>query len=342
VTNERQGVLWRDGRFSATASGLYIKGNPSLGEWSSALRSVSRAKSGVQWAIGDLMLFADGKGWSAEGVEEVLDATGLKRGTLQNIKSVAKSFPLNRRRNLPWSHHAVVASLSDEAANALLTQAEAEKWGWDELNAHAREQRHEQRRLSQAWPEGRFGIILADCPWKHEDGALPPSRATANHYEEMDTKDLAALGEQVKKIAAPDCVMYFWTTTAKLWSGEAVEVADHWGFKHRSEHVWVKDRLGLGYWVRNRHEHLGIFVRGNPVPPAEDRRPDSVIEGAVREHSRKPDCVYSMLEHCYPEVPKVELFARYAREGWAAWGNELLPEGPVRAVRVRGGEEAVV
>src|SRR5262249_32711497 len=87
--------------------------------------------------------------------------------------------------------------------------------------------------------------------------------------------------------------------------------------------AWVKDKTGLGYWVRNQHELLLIATRGNIPSPAPSRRPASVINAPRREHSRKPDEAYALIERMYPELPKIELFARQARPGWAAWGNEV-------------------
>jgi N6-adenosine-specific RNA methylase IME4 len=95
-----------------------------------------------------------------------------------------------------------------------------------------------------------------------------------------------------------------------------------WGFEYKSNYVWTKDKIGNGYWNRNQHEHLLIARRGNfPVPKPADR-PSSWIQAPRREHSRKPDEVYSFIERAYPELPKIELFARNSRAGWDSWGNQ--------------------
>ena len=85
------------------------------------------------------------------------------------------------------------------------------------------------------------------------------------------------------------------------------------------------DKKALGYWVRNQHEHLIIAKRGNMVTPQESNRPPSVIHAPRREHSRKPDEAYALIERMYPDLPRIELFARHARAGWSAWGNEAPP-----------------
>jgi N6-adenosine-specific RNA methylase IME4 len=98
---------------------------------------------------------------------------------------------------------------------------------------------------------------------------------------------------------------------------------DAWGFTYRTNIVWVKDAIGLGYWVRNQHELLLIGARGEMRAPAVGARRSSVIKSPRREHSRKPDEAYALIEQMYPELPKIELFARHARPGWAAWGNDV-------------------
>ena len=85
--------------------------------------------------------------------------------------------------------------------------------------------------------------------------------------------------------------------------------------------VWVKDRIGMGYWFRGRHELLLVAKRGAVSPPEESLRPDSVIEAPRGEHSAKPEAVYEVLEALYPDSTKIELFARTARPGWTPWGT---------------------
>jgi N6-adenosine-specific RNA methylase IME4 len=135
----------------------------------------------------------------------------------------------------------------------------------------------------------------------------------------MELADICAL--PVANIAIPDAVLFLWTTVPHLQ--EAFRVLAAWGFEYRSNIVWVKDKIGLGYWVRNQHELLLIGARGNMRSPAEEARPPSVIYAPRREHSRKPDEAYELIERMYPTLPKIELFARVeSRPGWSAWGNE--------------------
>jgi N6-adenosine-specific RNA methylase IME4 len=111
-----------------------------------------------------------------------------------------------------------------------------------------------------------------------------------------------------------------WSTVPHL--PQAIEVMEEWGFTYVSLFGWIKNKAGTGYWVRNRLELLLIGKRGNIPCPAPGCQFDSVIEAPVREHSRKPDVAYEMIEAMFPTLPKIELFARAARDGFDCWGNE--------------------
>jgi N6-adenosine-specific RNA methylase IME4 len=97
-----------------------------------------------------------------------------------------------------------------------------------------------------------------------------------------------------------------------------------WGFTYKTGLVWVKDKIGMGYWARMRHELLLIAVRGEMPTPHESARPDSVIDAPRGEHSAKPPRVYDIIDAMYPELTKIELFSRAPapREKWSAHGNQ--------------------
>jgi ParB/RepB/Spo0J family partition protein len=170
----------------------------------------------------------------------------------------------------------------------------------------------------------KYPVIYADPPWRFETHSEETGRdrAADNHYPPMTTADICAL--PVADLATPDAVLFLWATAPML--PQALEVMDAWGFSYRSQMVWVKDKIGMGYYVRNRHELLLIAGRGNLPIPAEDARPDSVIEAPRTQHSAKPMEVYGIIDRMYPELPKIELFARVAYEGWDTWGNQAIQE----------------
>jgi N6-adenosine-specific RNA methylase IME4/ParB-like chromosome segregation protein Spo0J len=170
----------------------------------------------------------------------------------------------------------------------------------------------------------RYSVILADPPWGYrlyneESGS---SRAAAEHYPTMPLDEICAL--PVSDLATDAAVLFLWTTAPHLQ--ESFDVLAAWGFEYKTTVVWVKDKIGLGYFVRNQHELLLVATRGDMPSPSPANRPASVISAPRREHSRKPDEAYALIEQMYPELPKIELFARQTRPGWQAWGNEVPAE----------------
>lgn len=166
-------------------------------------------------------------------------------------------------------------------------------------------------------PPGKYSVLYADPPWRYEY-AETDSRAIENQYPTMDLNGICAM--PVEQLAAEDCVLFLWTTSPKL--EESFQVIKAWGFEYRTCAVWVKDKIGMGYYFRQRHEMLLVAKRGNlPVPEPKDRF-DSVIEAPRTQHSAKPDVVYDMIERMYPAAERCELFARGLRDGWASWGNQ--------------------
>ena len=164
---------------------------------------------------------------------------------------------------------------------------------------------------------GRFPVLYVDPPWRYEH-VETESRAIENQYPTMPLEEICAL--PVGEIATPDAVLFMWATSPKL--AEAIKVIDAWGFTYRTCMVWVKDKIGMGYYVRQQHELLLIATRGSPPVPIESARPPSVIEAPRKKHSSKPAIFYDLIWQMYPELKRVELFARVEHEGWAAWGNE--------------------
>lgn len=177
-------------------------------------------------------------------------------------------------------------------------------------------------------PDGPFDVIVADPPWRFETrsdkgrGRCPDGAVGRFHYETMDLAAIEAL--PVGSIAAKSAVLLLWATAPMM--PQALEVLAAWGFSYRSQLVWVKQRIGTGYWARNRHELVLIAARGKFPAPAPAARPGSVIEGQQREHSRKPEALFEFAERAWPDARKAELFARgAARPGWTAWGLEAEP-----------------
>lgn len=162
-----------------------------------------------------------------------------------------------------------------------------------------------------------YPLILADPPWRFASNSQEkPGRNAMRHYPCMRDHEIAA----IKVPAATPSMLFMWTTAPML--ARSLPVMEAWGFRYVSQLVWIKSRIATGFWVRNRHEILLIGKRGAFPCPKPAPFADSVIAAPTREHSRKPDEIHEAIEAAWPDLPKLEMFARETRPGWTAWGNE--------------------
>jgi N6-adenosine-specific RNA methylase IME4 len=172
---------------------------------------------------------------------------------------------------------------------------------------------------------GKHAVIYADPPWCYEHPPIGAStRSIENHYPTMTLEQICSI--PVAEIASDDAVLFLWATNPKLY--ECMKVLDAWDFEYRTNMVWTKDVIGMGYYAREQHELLLIAKRGNLPPPATETRPSSIIRAPRLEHSQKPSSCYDMIDTLYPGIRKIELFRRGAleRKHWSTWGNEAAPE----------------
>ena len=213
----------------------------------------------------------------------------------------------------------IVGQATDEGVP--LTRKALTDIGARKRREEAREKRDAKLSTQETlFPAGQlYTVLLADPPWRY-DFSETQNREIENHYGTMELEDIKAL--DVSSLAYSDSVLYLWATPPKLC--EALEVMDAWGFEYKTNAVWVKlGNIGTGYWWRGQHELLLVGTRGNFSPPVAEKRVSSVIEASRRRHSEKPAIVYELLEDFYPDMAKIELFARKQREGWAVMGNEI-------------------
>lgn len=164
-------------------------------------------------------------------------------------------------------------------------------------------------------PSGLFNVIYADPPWQYDVNFLAAS--PDSHYQTMPTNEISALKLPVNE----DSVLFLWATNPLL--EDALRVMKAWGFTYKTNIVWVKDKFGLGFYVRGQHELLLIGIKGKMSPPEECRRVSSVLVAPSNGHSVKPQEAYELIERMYPNSQFLELFARQNRVGWQSWGNEI-------------------
>lgn len=173
----------------------------------------------------------------------------------------------------------------------------------------------------------KFGTILADPPWRFQNstGKVAPEHRRLSRYSTMTLSDICNL--PVPQIAASSSHLYMWVPNALLPDG--LRVMQSWGFTYKSNIVWHKirkdggsDGRGVGFYFRNVTELLLFGVRGKNVRTLKRGRTQvNLLATRKREHSRKPDEQYEVIEAC-SWGPYIELFARGARAGWTAWGNQ--------------------
>ncbi len=175
---------------------------------------------------------------------------------------------------------------------------------------------------------GHYGTILADPPWRftNRTGKMAPEHKRLSRYGTMTTREIMEL--PVAQLALPKSHLYLWVPNALILEG--LEVMRRWGFTYKTNLVWYKvrkdggpDGRGVGFYFRNVTELILFGIRGTGNRTlAAGRRQVNIISTRKREHSRKPDELYSIIESC-SRGPYLELFARHPKVGWTQWGNEI-------------------
>ncbi len=189
--------------------------------------------------------------------------------------------------------------------------------------------------------EGRYSTILADPPWQFQNrtGKVAPEHRRLLRYPTMELQEIMDL--PIGRLAAARSHLYLWVPNALLMEG--LQVMKAWGFTYKSNIVWFKirkdggpDGRGVGFYFRNVTELVLFGVRGSMRTLKPGRTQVNTLATRKREHSRKPDEIYGIIEACSPG-PYVELFARFLRPGWAQWGNENVEQNSIENVAHRKG-----
>ena len=182
----------------------------------------------------------------------------------------------------------------------------------------------------------KFSTILADPPWQFQNrtGKMAPEHKRLSRYSTMTFQEIQEL--PVSVAVKERAHLYLWIPNALL--AEGLEVMKAWGFTYKTNIIWYKvrkdggpDRRGVGFYFRNVTEMILVGIRGkNARTLKPGRTQPNIIISRKREHSRKPDEQYDIIESC-SWGPYLELFARGTRVGWSSWGNqaeEYAPDWP--------------
>lgn len=173
----------------------------------------------------------------------------------------------------------------------------------------------------------KFATILADPPWQFQNrtGKMAPEHKRLSRYTTLSLDEIKSI--PVKDIATDSANLYLWVPNALLKEG--LEVMDAWGFTYKTNLIWYKirkdggpDRRGVGFYFRNVTEIILFGTRGKNARTLDPgRSQENMIVKQKREHSRKPDEQYELIEAC-SKGPFLEMFARGSRPGWECWGNQ--------------------
>lgn len=187
--------------------------------------------------------------------------------------------------------------------------------------------------LLQATGKHKFATVLADPPWQFQNrtGKMAPEHKRLSRYPTMSLREIKDL--PVRAISEDTAHLYLWVPNALL--AEGIQVLESWGFTYKTNLIWYKvrkdggpDRRGVGFYFRNVTEMILFGVRGkNSRTLQPGRSQENIIISQKREHSRKPDEQYKLIEEC-SRGPWIELFARGPRQGWFVWGNQSEAYAP--------------
>jgi N6-adenosine-specific RNA methylase IME4 len=166
---------------------------------------------------------------------------------------------------------------------------------------------------------GPYDVIVCDPPWPYGTQYNAEGRRAANPYPEMSLEEIGADGDrEIAAKAAPDCILWLWTT--HKFMRHSFPLLDRWGFADKQIVTWEKQKIGLGSWLRSKSEFCIMAMRGSPTVHLTNQ--STMIHGPAREHSRKPDEFYDMVESLCLGVRRYDRFTREPRPAWDGGGNQ--------------------
>ncbi len=307
--------------------GLDLPDDLSRPDWKAIGKTLHEVDTGLMWWLGDWLRFGQVREWG-EKYDEAVEL-GFQYQKAADAVWVAGKFQFScRHEKLSWSHHWEVARLPPNDADRFLDQAEAHGWSTKDLRRQVSDFKRGVTRKQQQFEAEQLGlanVIYADPPWQYSNSGFLGS--AEEHYPTMPTDDICAM--TIGDAVAEDAALFLWVTNPLLDDGKRVMAA--WGFDYKTNFAWVKEEAlygKLGFYNYSRHELMLLGIRGSFLPEVENELPQSVIEAATTDHSRKPPCVYELIEQMYPSSIKtsLEIFCRGAgRAGWMRpFGNEVV------------------
>jgi len=159
-----------------------------------------------------------------------------------------------------------------------------------------------------------YDVLVVDPPWEYNRTYDPDNSRIANPYPSMSLEDI----NNIKLPSSKNSILWLWATQAYLY--EAKDILKNWGYEYKATLVWNKDNMGMGNWLRMQCEFCLLGIKGNPTYHNTKYR--DIITEKGREHSRKPDLFYNMVNDTCIGT-KLDYFSREHRDGWYSYGNEI-------------------
>lgn len=176
--------------------------------------------------------------------------------------------------------------------------------------------------------KGQYDLIYADPPWKQSKGGKKSVRENSSgkslDYPTMSLEDIKEHLRLATNATGENSILFLWTIDKYLF--EAQEIAESLGYKLHARMIWDKvTGIPAAFTVRYGHEYLLYMYRGKLIPVAKEERGKihTVFREKVTKHSKKPEIAYEIIERLYPNLRKLEMYARDTRAGWDSFGNEV-------------------
>lgn len=222
--------------------------------------------------------------------------------------------------DIPLAKAAKIAALSKEQQREVLeAAARIREASMQERREKAR-RKVEESRADSRFPDGKFMLAIIDPPWSYGNPAMTTHMNPGHHYDEMSIEEIMAL--PVEDSLETDALVAIWTTSFHL-SETLSKIIPAWGLEYSATAVWKKPKAVVGAGILRQTSEFVVFAKRGKGVGKPDSQLISVFEAPQGRHSQKPPVIHEWMESAFPEwMPKVEFFARNAREGWAFFGND--------------------
>jgi N6-adenosine-specific RNA methylase IME4 len=234
---------------------------------------------------------------------ELAKAAKVSHDTIAKVKTIQAKAPEETKRKL---------ETGEVSINQVYNEIKAEEKK-EERKQYIEKQKQDIEQGVIELPKGKYEVIAVDPPWNYGREYDPNGSRVANPYPEMTQNQL----KEIELPSTEDAVLFLWTTHQFIF--DAKELLEHWGFTYKATMVWDKEKIGMGAWLRMQCEFCLVGIKGKPIWNNTTWR--DIIREPRREHSRKPDAFYSMVEDV-TVGRRLEYFSREQREKWSTYGNE--------------------